>query len=135
MRVTAAMHRQRKTIIRLFSPGRLRFVSEPVINLIICVLLISLPIGCSTQTKSYLKALQQKNGFIASAPTDIEPIILRPVIHGLHAVGAGEVPRLGNKIGAAATPGIELTIDRTAGFDIGEEGFKVYTPNGYTDNK
>ncbi|MCH8296387.1 hypothetical protein IH992_35350, partial [Candidatus Poribacteria bacterium] len=77
----------------------------------------------------------QKDGFIASAPTDIEPIVLRPVIHGLHAVGTEETPRLGNKIGAAATPGIELTVDRTAGFDIREEGFKVYVPSGYTDDK
>ena len=102
----------------------------------IYVLSICLLIGCSAKSKLYLDALEQKDGFIPAAPTDIEPIVRAPVIYGVHEMSGGEPPRLGNRIGAAATPGVKLSIkEGQINFDINSERFRVYVPSGYTDGK
>ena len=107
-----------------------------ILKTAIYVLFIGLLIGCSAKSKLYLDALEQKNGFIPSAPTNIEPIIQAPVIYGVHEVSGGESPRLGNRIGAAATPGVKLTIDTgQVNFHINSERFRIYVPGGYTDDK
>ena len=107
-----------------------------ILKTAIYVLSIGLLIGCSAKSKLYLDALEQKNGFIPSALTDIEPIIQAPVIYGVHEVSGGESPRLGNRIGAAATPGVKLTIDTgQVNFHINSERFRIYVPGGYTDDK
>jgi hypothetical protein len=59
---------------------------------------------------------------------------LKPVVYGLREVSGGEKPRLGNKIGAAATSGFKLTVDRTAGYELAAERFSVYVPSSYADD-
>ena len=102
----------------------------------IYILSIGLLVGCSAKSKLYLNALEQKDGFIPAAPTDIEPIVRTPIVYGVHEVSGGASPRLGNRIGAAATPGLKVTVNKEqVNFDINSERFRVYVPSGYTDDK
>ena len=82
---------------------------------------------CSTQTQLHWKTLLQGSDTIGPTP------VPERVIYGMHEVNVGGTPRLKNKIGAAAIPGINLTLYQMAGFNIKNERFQIYVPNSYTD--
>jgi len=105
-----------------------------MLKTLMLALSVILLVGCSAQTQLYWKALQQESDSIEPVPVDAEPVPLKPVVHRMHKVRGGKEPRLKNRIGAAATPGVKLTLNQMAGFDIKNERFRIYVPKGYTDD-
>ena len=131
-------------------PGQLRgrMYRRPI-----SLLFVSLFIGCTPVIQSYWNTLSGENSIVL-LPDSPFPVPLRPVVYGWHIISSEAIranedvlegiywpilniedsPRLKNRIGAAAAPGIKSDVNRVTGFDTREEGFVVYVPSTYADD-